>query len=201
MDGCLPKPISPKPISPRWRLARKGSRTGKFTREIATQPIGSSRFGDALRQDYGAIAPYQSMRSVGTISAFEFRSSSYGREQRPPARSRVRFTPTDLLRRWHGHDLLGRMQRAPARIFFYGANCSPVQANAGRKSRKLLIPAANHGCCGETRGAAFSTGLCGGYRADIKLSCDCNNRGLWPQRAPKEWRRETIFPNRSRPHE
>ncbi|ESZ22313.1 hypothetical protein X737_02035 [Mesorhizobium sp. L48C026A00] len=47
------------------------------------------------------------------------------------------------------------MQRASARIFFFGASCSPVQANAGRNSRKLLIPAANHGRTGETRGPSF----------------------------------------------
>ncbi|WP_292540555.1 hypothetical protein, partial [Mesorhizobium sp.] len=81
----------------------------------------------------------------------------------------------------------------PPGFSFSAPIVSPVEANAGRKSRKLLIPAANHGCSGETRGPCFSTGLYGGYRADIKLSCDCNNRGLWPQRAPKEWRRETIF--------
>lgn len=127
---------SPSALSP---LARGALLEKVRGRGNPRQPIGSSRFGDALRQDYGAIAPYQSMRPVGTISAFEFRSSSYGREQRPPARSRVRFTPTDLLRRWHGHDLLGRMQRAPVRIFFFGASCSPVEG----KCRPQIAQAAD----------------------------------------------------------
>lgn len=139
-----PSPSTPSPSTPspsaRGRVARKArrGRRNPAQRAIATSTCRVSRFGDALRQDYGAIAPYQSMRPVGTMSAFEFRSSSYGREQRPPARSRVRFTPTDLLRRWRGHDLLGRMQRAPARIFFFGANCLACRGQ---------MPAANRASC------------------------------------------------------
>ncbi|CCV11113.1 hypothetical protein MESS4_280050 [Mesorhizobium sp. STM 4661] len=66
--------------------------------EIRVAPCG---------QDYGAIAPYQSARPAGTMSAFDFRPSSYGREQRPPARDSVKFYPNGpCFGDGTGHDIL-----------------------------------------------------------------------------------------------
>ena len=180
MDDYLPKPISPKALLEKVERWVGACQRSPARRRLAA--ISAPRFGGAATvRDYGAIAPYQSAapsRDNGgnRIPLIQLRAGASDRRQETASNLPQRT----CFWRWLGQDFALATGNALPSGFSFSAS-RPVDLPATRcqrESRKRLIPAANfRSVTGRLQGCG-SQGAVRRYRADTKLSCDCNNRRL-----------------------